>query len=78
MHHPADLLLVAGSCFVLAGALLSLGWLQGTVPGDLGWRARLRWRGRRHPVLARAQYACLILAAVLLVAYAMVGLGGTG
>ena len=42
MHHPADLLLVAGSCFVLAGALLGLGWLQESVPGDLGWRARLR------------------------------------
>ncbi len=68
MHHSADLLLVAGSCCTLAGALMNLGWLQEGTPGGLSWRARLQWRGRRHPVLARAQYACLILAVVLFVA----------
>ena len=78
MHHPADLLLVAGACFTLAGALMNLGWLQESVPGDLSLRGRLRWRGGRHPVLARAQYACLILAVVLFVVYAVIVLGGTG
>jgi hypothetical protein len=48
------------------------------VPADLSLRARLQWRGRRHPLLARAQYACLILAALLFVAYAVFGLGGAG
>jgi hypothetical protein len=78
MHHPADLLLVTGSCFTLAGALMNLGWHQESVPADLSLRARLQWRGRRHPLLARAQYACLILAALLFVAYAVFGLGGAG
>ena len=78
MHHPADLLLVAGSCFTLAGALMNLGWLQEGTPGGLSLRARLQWRRRRHPALARTQYACLILAVVLFVAYAVFGVGGTG
>ena len=71
LRHPADLLLLAGSVFSLGTACINFAWLResGPAPDGLDWRTRLRVRGRRHPVLTKVQYTCMILAFVLFAAY---------
>jgi hypothetical protein len=71
VHHPVDLLPVAGSVFGLAGSFMNLAWLQESTQADreMDWRSRLRRRGRRHPVLTKVQYACFLLALLLYATY---------
>lgn len=65
---------MAGSVFGLAGSFMNLAWLQESTPADreMGWRSRLRRRGRRHPALTKVQYACFLLALLLYAAYAVI------
>ncbi len=73
-----DILPLAGSLFSLGTALINFAWLResGPAPDGLDWRTRLRVRGRRHPVLTKVQYTCMILALVLYAAYGVALLAG--
>jgi hypothetical protein len=69
--HPVDFLPLAGSVLVLAASFINFVWVQESTQADreMDWRSRLRRRGRRHPVLTKVQYACLLLALLFYATY---------